>query len=58
MDPKDHVEIQNPLSEDQRYLKKYPLIPILKNVSLNQKYFDNFKMSDKQDRMLNFTEKS
>lgn len=40
----DHVEIQNPLSEDQRYLKKYPLIPILKNINLNQKYFYEFKL--------------
>ncbi len=42
--PKDHVEIQNPLSEEQRYLKKYPLIPLLKNIRLNQNRFGDFKL--------------
>lgn len=42
--PKDHLEIANPLSEDQRYLKRYPIIPLLKNLQTNQNNFSSLKL--------------
>ncbi len=51
---KDHVEIRNPLSEDQRYLKKYPLISILKNIELNQKHFSGFKIFEAGKQYFDF----
>ena len=38
------IEIANPLSMDQQYMKRSMLIPLLKNVSLNSKNFDEFKL--------------
>ncbi len=43
-DPKTHVKIQNPLSQDQGYMRRGGLAALLKNVHLNQKYFDSFKL--------------
>ncbi len=39
-----HLKVKNPLSADQEYLKLYPLIGNLKNVSQNAKYSDSFKL--------------
>ncbi len=40
----DHLKIKNPLSGDQGYLKRNLLVHLLKNVSLNSKNFDAFKL--------------
>jgi phenylalanyl-tRNA synthetase beta chain len=42
--PEEHVQIQNPLSEDQRFLKRDPAIPLLKNICLNQNRHEKFKL--------------
>lgn len=42
--PEEHVAIKNPLSVEQGYLRKHLLINLMKNVSLNAKNFDAFKL--------------
>jgi phenylalanyl-tRNA synthetase beta chain len=49
-----HLEIANPLSSDQRYLKRHLLIPLLKNVSLNQKNSNHFKLFEVGKQYLGF----
>jgi phenylalanyl-tRNA synthetase beta chain len=49
-----HIEVSNPLSEDQRFLKRHLLIPMLKNVALNQKNFGNFKLFEIGKQYLGF----
>jgi phenylalanyl-tRNA synthetase beta chain len=43
-DTASYVKIRNPLSGDQAYLKQDLMIPVLKNIALNQKNFESFKV--------------
>jgi phenylalanyl-tRNA synthetase beta chain len=37
---RDHIEVSNPLSLDQQYLRSELILGVVKNVALNMKYFD------------------
>ncbi len=52
--PKDYIAVENPLSRDQAFLKRHLLIPLLKNASLNQKYFEEFKIFEIGRQYLSF----
>jgi phenylalanyl-tRNA synthetase beta chain len=43
-DPAGFVKIKNPLSGDQGYLKQDLLVPMLKNVALNEKHSEAFRL--------------
>lgn len=43
-DPRTYIEIANPLSKDQQYMRKSGLPALLSNASLNQKNYSYFKL--------------
>lgn len=49
-----HMEVLNPLSQDQKYLKRHLLIPLLKNVALNQKQRLEFSLFEVGKQYLGF----
>ena len=44
LNPKDLIKVSNPLNVETGYLKPDLLIPLLKNIALNQKNFEHFKL--------------
>ena len=44
LDKKDHFELENPLSDDFRFLRTTPVFGLIKNAGLNLKYKDSFRM--------------
>lgn len=52
--PEIHMEVLNPLSQDQKYLKRHLLIPLLKNVALNQKQSLEFGLFEVGKQYLGF----
>jgi phenylalanyl-tRNA synthetase beta chain len=43
-EPHQHLKVKNPLSADQGYLRRNLLIPLLKNIRDNSRYFDAFSL--------------
>lgn len=53
-DPAAFIKVTNPLSVDQQYMNRYPLIPVLKNINHNAKYFENIELFEISKTYLGF----
>jgi phenylalanyl-tRNA synthetase beta chain len=51
---REHIAVANPLSQDQAFMKRHLLIPLLKNVRLNQTQGSDFRLFEIGKQYLDF----